>query len=671
MANDEPRRYQTRAASKLAGDHVSKLVPLNPPAPFRAPRITASAGEGDAMMKLNESTAVIMRATVSAEPSARGKLGVGPAATKKGILVRPPRATGIPIPTRVTRSSSARGATMNHIKVATNDIIDIGEQKLPSRGGSGSRAGNKKGLNEDKENQGPASEIGTKLKQQNNTHSIDPNPAGAQAAQKMAPGDLVRSNKVQIRSIGDLSQKERLPPLLSSPIHAAPKRYQHTQAKNGSLSPDELDCPVSVKVQPQARRLNTNIKLHQPEQVNLLASPPRRNASQPHSRLNRQLPAMVLTFNQPALLMQSPSKRGSTLSQTSARAAPGRQLAPPPKMDLLSSPPKRSNKKLMSQPVVEKGVDQLSLDTYKIENLLVQSASKGLPLATSLKIIQNNRQTKRGSVVLKKGALSAIRDTDVEGDVEMTDLDTDMEDCFSSPCPAKRSQGFQLYTDEGNFAGWSSSPTEERGVAPLVTGLEELGLGLKESRRNLFPGAKGRNVSMALEDSAQLESRTHNEKIPNGEIPIDPILLGAGLAGAHVYFGDVAEEQTVDVGTNKALGKILTGAVVFIDVHPDTTSMKLVGSLQGMGAKTVTEWVHNPDHGITEPTRIEISHVVFQGGGLQTLRKVKESQGAVICVGVEWVIACEKQQRWVDEGAYWIGLDMDNSCVGLIFILLG
>lgn len=177
---------------------------------------------------------------------------------------------------------------------------------------------------------------------------------------------------------------------------------------------------------------------------------------------------------------------------------------------------------------------------------------------------------------------------------------------------------------------------------------------------------------MALEDSAQLELRArNNEKIPNGEIPIDPMLLGAGLANAHVHSGDVGEKQIVEVGTNKAPGKILTGAVVFIDVHPDTTLMKLVGSLQGMGAKAVTKWVQDPDHGGTGTTRVGISHVVFQGGSHQTLQKVKESQGIVVCVGAEWVIACEKQQRWVDEEAYWIDLDMDQSSVGSTFVLLG
>ena len=334
-------------------------------------------------------------------------------------------------------------------------------------------------------------------------------------------------------------------------------------------------------------------------------------------------------------------------------------------MDLLGSPPKRPIQKLMSQPVVEKRVDQLSLDTYKIQNLLRQPARNGLPLATSLKFIPNGR-TEGGSVVSKKcavPALSVIADTDAEGDVEMTDLDTDMEDCISSPCPAKQSQGFRLYTDEGNFPDWSPSPREERRVAPLVTGLEGLGLELKESRRNLFPRAKGPNVSMALEDSAQLELRArNNEKIPNEEIPIDPVLLAAaGLVDTHVQFGDATEKQATG---NNALGKILIGAVVFIDVHPDTTSMKLVGSLQGMGAKTATEWIQSPDHGVTGTARIGISHVVFQGGSPETLQKVKESQGDVICVGVEWVIACETQHRWVDEGGYSIGLDMDQSCVG-------
>ncbi|KAI9854995.1 MAG: hypothetical protein M1813_000602 [Trichoglossum hirsutum] len=130
----------------------------------------------------------------------------------------------------------------------------------------------------------------------------------------------------------------------------------------------------------------------------------------------------------------------------------------------------------------------------------------------------------------------------------------------------------------------------------------------------------------------------------------------------------------------------LKGAVVHVDVHTaegaDASGI-FVELLTQMGARCVKQWNWNPssnttavrdsgfgvggsDEGIrdvgpvstpgaTTPTpgnKIGITHVVFKDGGVRTLQKVRESKGIVLCVGVNWVLDCEREQRWLDEANY-------------------
>ncbi|KGO71723.1 hypothetical protein PITC_027360 [Penicillium italicum] len=108
--------------------------------------------------------------------------------------------------------------------------------------------------------------------------------------------------------------------------------------------------------------------------------------------------------------------------------------------------------------------------------------------------------------------------------------------------------------------------------------------------------------------------------------------------------------------------KALHGAVVHVDVHTtegEDASGIFVELLQQMGARCVKSWSWNPrsslspDDGV-EPKdmRVGITHVVYKDGGLRTLEKVKKAAGLVKCVGVGWVLDCERENQWLDETPY-------------------
>ncbi|KAH8899275.1 hypothetical protein GQ53DRAFT_305655 [Thozetella sp. PMI_491] len=105
---------------------------------------------------------------------------------------------------------------------------------------------------------------------------------------------------------------------------------------------------------------------------------------------------------------------------------------------------------------------------------------------------------------------------------------------------------------------------------------------------------------------------------------------------------------------------LLRGAVVFVDVHTsegaDASSI-FVELLTQMGARCVKSWPWSP----TSPpgkdgaaSRVGITHVVYKDGGKRTLEKVRESGGVVQCVGVSWVLDCERENQWLDEAPYYI-----------------
>ncbi|OBT74621.1 hypothetical protein VF21_06386 [Pseudogymnoascus sp. 05NY08] len=111
--------------------------------------------------------------------------------------------------------------------------------------------------------------------------------------------------------------------------------------------------------------------------------------------------------------------------------------------------------------------------------------------------------------------------------------------------------------------------------------------------------------------------------------------------------------------------RVLRGAVVYVDVHTSEgadASAVFVELLNQMGAKCVKSWGWNPNTvsppgGVISPetaesAKVGITHVVFKDGGKRTLEKVRETNGVVLCVGVGWVLDCERMDQWLDESPY-------------------
>ncbi|RPA86610.1 hypothetical protein BJ508DRAFT_411269 [Ascobolus immersus RN42] len=107
--------------------------------------------------------------------------------------------------------------------------------------------------------------------------------------------------------------------------------------------------------------------------------------------------------------------------------------------------------------------------------------------------------------------------------------------------------------------------------------------------------------------------------------------------------------------------RILAGAVVYVDVHlqdGEAVSDRFSKILQSLGAKVVKQWNWNPTQTTGPNSKVGITHVVFKDGGQRTLQKVKQSKGVVNCVGIAWVIECQKQGLWVNEEGYRVDLDI-------------
>ncbi|RFU72438.1 breast cancer suppressor brct [Trichoderma arundinaceum] len=108
---------------------------------------------------------------------------------------------------------------------------------------------------------------------------------------------------------------------------------------------------------------------------------------------------------------------------------------------------------------------------------------------------------------------------------------------------------------------------------------------------------------------------------------------------------------------------LLRGAIVFVDVHTSEgadASGIFVELLTQMGARCPQKWNWNPSNANNnESTKVGITHVVFKDGSKRTLEKVREANGVVQCVGVSWVLDCERDNEWLDESPY----NIDTSSV--------
>ncbi|KAG6019816.1 hypothetical protein E4U40_006650 [Claviceps sp. LM458 group G5] len=106
--------------------------------------------------------------------------------------------------------------------------------------------------------------------------------------------------------------------------------------------------------------------------------------------------------------------------------------------------------------------------------------------------------------------------------------------------------------------------------------------------------------------------------------------------------------------------ELLLGCVVLVDVHTiegaDASGI-FVELLTQMGAKCVKTWHWNPEgsgNGNSSSSKVGITHVIFKDGGKRTMEKVRETRGVVHCVGVNWVLDCERENEWLDEAPYYL-----------------
>lgn len=117
---------------------------------------------------------------------------------------------------------------------------------------------------------------------------------------------------------------------------------------------------------------------------------------------------------------------------------------------------------------------------------------------------------------------------------------------------------------------------------------------------------------------------------------------------------------------------ILQGVVVYTDVHTaegaDASGI-FVELLEKMGARCVKSWNWNPRASMSgtvvddveiesRNSKIGITHVVYKDGGVKTLEKVRQANGLVKCVGVAWVLDCEREGRQLNEDDY--AVDVTN-----------
>ncbi|OAA62648.1 brct domain containing protein [Niveomyces insectorum RCEF 264] len=184
--------------------------------------------------------------------------------------------------------------------------------------------------------------------------------------------------------------------------------------------------------------------------------------------------------------------------------------------------------------------------------------------------------------------------------------------------------------------------------------------GRRESRRrksrqsSSFGGSTG---AAQTSDSEGEEQRSHRSVASSGRAsaPATP----AKSEAAWSTTGTPARTPRRDLNT-----ALLRGAVVFVDVHTTEgadASGIFVELLSQMGARCVKSWPWNPssppnarDTGGVAGTssRAGITHVVFKDGSKRTLEKVREAGGVVQCVGVSWVLDCERANDWLDEAPY-------------------
>ncbi|RYP79303.1 hypothetical protein DL770_006708 [Monosporascus sp. CRB-9-2] len=163
------------------------------------------------------------------------------------------------------------------------------------------------------------------------------------------------------------------------------------------------------------------------------------------------------------------------------------------------------------------------------------------------------------------------------------------------------------------------------------------------------PSSLSKNATSPTKDSSKMDIDEKQQEIENPPV---------ASAKSDVWSSIGTPARTPRRDLNPAL---LRGAVVFVDVHTSEgadASTVFVELLSQMGARCVKSWPWNPSSDANSDSsscpKIGITHVVYKDGGKRTLEKVRESNGVVQCVGVGWVLDCERENQWLDEAPYYI-----------------
>ncbi|KAG0645680.1 hypothetical protein D0Z07_8576 [Hyphodiscus hymeniophilus] len=151
--------------------------------------------------------------------------------------------------------------------------------------------------------------------------------------------------------------------------------------------------------------------------------------------------------------------------------------------------------------------------------------------------------------------------------------------------------------------------------------------------------------------SGKIPSQSGEEDVTMKETYATP---SKSEAAAWSNMGAPARTPRSDLNT-----ALLKGAVVFVDVHTsegaDASSL-FTELLTQMGARYVKSWNWNPSS--DDGSKIGITHIVFKDGGKRTLEKARETGGVVSCVGVGWVLDCERENKWLPEAPYFVDTAM-------------
>ncbi|KAI1854180.1 hypothetical protein JX266_001321 [Neoarthrinium moseri] len=164
------------------------------------------------------------------------------------------------------------------------------------------------------------------------------------------------------------------------------------------------------------------------------------------------------------------------------------------------------------------------------------------------------------------------------------------------------------------------------------------------------PAGPSRNATVISYSPEKESSKTIMEEDEQQQPPVTP-------AKSDIWSSIGTPARTPRRDVNPSL---LRGAVVFVDVHTSEgadASPVFVELLSQMGARCVKSWTWNPTtpaNGDLSTAKVGITHVVYKDGGKRTMEKVRETGGVVQCVGVGWVLDCERENEWLDEAQYYI-----------------